>query len=76
MSKFFKSLSAAIVGLSLIASHSALAETVIKVQSVLPTKSDEIVMVKDFAANVAALTNGEVKIEVLPVGLLSADATF
>ncbi len=68
MSKFFKSLSAAIVGLSLIASHSALAETVIKVQSVLPTKADEIVMVKDFAANVAALTNGEVKIEVLPDG--------
>ena len=40
----------------------------IKVQSVLPTKADEIVMVKDFAANVAALTNGEVQIEVLPDG--------
>ena len=26
----------------------------IKIQSVLPTKADEIVMVKDFAANVAA----------------------
>jgi TRAP-type mannitol/chloroaromatic compound transport system substrate-binding protein len=40
----------------------------IKVQSVLPTKADEIVMVKDFAANVSALTNGEVTIEVLPDG--------
>ena len=40
----------------------------IRVQSVLPTKADEIVMVKDFAANVAALTNGEVRIEVLPAG--------
>ncbi len=68
MSKFFKSLSAAIVGLILVTSQSALAEVVIKVQSVLPTKADEIVMVKDFAANVAALTNGEVKIEVLPDG--------
>ncbi|MCY4149361.1 MAG: TRAP transporter substrate-binding protein [Gammaproteobacteria bacterium] len=68
MSKFFKSLSAAIIGLGLMASQSAIAEVVIKVQSVLPTKADEIVMVKDFAANVAALTNGEVKIEVLPDG--------
>ena len=50
------------------ASQSVFAEVVIKVQSVLPTKADEIVMVKDFAANVAALTNGEVKIEVLPDG--------
>jgi len=40
----------------------------IKIQSVLPTQADEIVMVKDFAANVAALTNGEVQIEVLPDG--------
>ncbi len=42
----------------------------IKVQSVLPTKADEIVMVKDFAANVAALTNNEVQIEVLPDGAI------
>ncbi|KAA3632991.1 MAG: C4-dicarboxylate ABC transporter substrate-binding protein [Proteobacteria bacterium] len=40
----------------------------IKVQSVLPTKADEITMVKDFADNVSALTNGEVSIEVLPDG--------
>lgn len=42
----------------------------IKIQSVLPTKADEIVMVKDFAANVALLTNNEVKIEVLPDGAI------
>lgn len=45
-------------------------QVTIRVQSVLPTKADEIVMVKDFAANVAALTNGEVKIEVLPDGAI------
>jgi len=42
----------------------------IKIQSVLPTKADEIVMVKDFAANVAILTNNEVQIEVLPDGAI------
>ncbi len=40
----------------------------IKVQSVLPTKADEVVMLKDFADNVSALTNGSVKIEILPAG--------
>jgi len=44
--------------------------TTIKIQSVLPTKADEIVMVKDFAANVARLTNNEVMIEVLPDGAI------
>ena len=68
MSKLLKPLSATAVGLLMMVSQSAIAEVVIKVQSVLPTKADEIVMVKDFAANVAALTNGEVKIEVLPDG--------
>ncbi len=42
----------------------------IKIQSVLPTKADEIVMVKDFAENVSKLTNGEVVIEVLPDGAI------
>ena len=40
----------------------------IKVQSVLSTKADEVTMLKDFADNVSALTNGTVKIEVLPGG--------
>ena len=68
MSKFTKPLFAAMAGVLLVISQSAMAEVKIRVQSVLPTKADEIVMVKDFAANVAALTNGEVQIEVLPDG--------
>ena len=46
----------------------ASAETVIRVQSVIPAKADEVVMLKEFAADVAALTNGELQIEVLPAG--------
>jgi len=49
--------------------NSALAGKVkIRIQSVIPSKADEVVMLKDWAANVAALTNGEVTIEVLPAG--------
>ena len=40
----------------------------IRIQSVIPTKADEIVMLKDFGKNVSTLTNGEVTIEVLPAG--------
>ncbi|MGD1926860.1 MAG: TRAP transporter substrate-binding protein [Paracoccaceae bacterium] len=47
---------------------SAFAETVIRVQSVIPAKADEVHMLNDFAADVAALTNGSLKIEVLPAG--------
>jgi len=46
----------------------AWAETVIRVQSVIPASADEVTMLNDFGADVAALTNGEVKIEVLPAG--------
>ena len=46
----------------------ASAETVIRVQSVIPARADEVVMLKEFAADVAALTNGELQIEVLPAG--------
>ena len=47
----------------------AVAETIkIRVQSVIPTKADEVTMLKDYADTVAALTNGEVQIEVLPAG--------
>ena len=42
--------------------------TVIRVQSVIPEKADEVTMLKDFGANVEALTQGGVKIEVLPAG--------
>ena len=46
----------------------AFAETVIRVQSVIPTKADEVHMLNEFAADVAALTDGSLKIEVLPAG--------
>lgn len=46
----------------------AMSETVIKIQSVLNAAADEVVMLKEFAADVKALTNGEVSIEVMPVG--------
>jgi len=58
----------ATLGLSLLAASQVQAATNIQVQSVLPDKSDEIVMVRDFADTVAALTDGEVTIEVLPGG--------
>ena len=40
----------------------------IRVQSVIPAKADEVFMLKDYAAMVSQLTNGEVEIEVLPAG--------
>ncbi|MYH58926.1 MAG: TRAP transporter substrate-binding protein [Boseongicola sp. SB0675_bin_26] len=48
--------------------QASFAETVIRVQSVIPATADEIVMLKDFGEDVRALTNGEVVIEVLPAG--------
>lgn len=44
------------------------AKTVIRVQFVIPSSADEIVMLKDFGEDVKALTDGEVVIEVLPAG--------
>ncbi|MEM7177228.1 MAG: TRAP transporter substrate-binding protein [Pseudomonadota bacterium] len=46
----------------------AWAETVIRVQSVIPTKADEVHMLQEFANDVEALTDGEVKFEILPAG--------
>lgn len=69
MLKRSKLLVSILIGSFMLASN-AIAEVTIRVQSVLPTKADEIVMVKDFATNVAALTNGEVIIEVLPDGAI------
>ncbi len=43
-------------------------EVVIRVQSVIPAKADEVFMLNEFAKDVFDLTNGEVKIEVLPAG--------
>ncbi len=42
----------------------------IRVQSVIPTSADEVTMLKEFAADVAALTNNTVTFEVLPAGAL------
>ena len=60
-----RAVSRTVAGLALLAG-TAQAATTIQVQSVLPDKSDEIVMVKDFAQTVSDLTDGEIVIEVLP----------
>ncbi len=44
----------------------------IRVQSVIPTSADEVTMLKEFAADVAALTNNTVTFEVLPAGAIVA----
>ena len=62
-----KTVMAGAAGLSLFAS-AAFAETLIRVQSVIPAQADEVFMLNEFAADVAALTDGSVKIEVLPAG--------
>ena len=67
-SKLTKLATATAVGAAMMAG-TAWAETVIRVQSVIPSSADEIVMLKDFAEDVKALTEGEVVIEVLPAGL-------
>jgi TRAP-type mannitol/chloroaromatic compound transport system substrate-binding protein len=46
----------------------------IRVQSVIPTTADEITMLKDFAADVSALTDNTVTFEVLPAGAVVAVA--
>jgi TRAP-type mannitol/chloroaromatic compound transport system substrate-binding protein len=40
----------------------------IRIQSVIPTEADEVTMLREFAADVRALTNGQVVFEVLPAG--------
>ena len=62
-----KTVTTGAAALALMAS-AAFAETVIRVQSVIPAQADEVTMLKDFAEDVAALTNGSLKIEVLPAG--------
>jgi TRAP-type mannitol/chloroaromatic compound transport system substrate-binding protein len=61
---------------ALVASTLALAQapkTVkIRVQSVIPTSADEVTMLKEFAADVASLTNNTVTFEILPAGAVVA----
>src|SRR5690606_33595738 len=44
----------------------------IRIQSVIPTSADEVVMLKEFAADVAALTGNTVQMEILPAGAVVA----
>lgn len=62
-----KTVTTGVAALAMMAS-AAMAETVIRVQSVIPAQADEVTMLNDFAADVAALTGGSLKIEVLPAG--------
>ena len=57
-------LTGALLGLALTAGSAHAVK--IRVQSIIPAKADEVVMLKDFADTVRNLTNGEVDIEVLP----------
>jgi TRAP-type mannitol/chloroaromatic compound transport system substrate-binding protein len=67
LSKTAKVLAGSAVALSITAS-AAFAETVIRVQSVISAKADEVVMLKAFGQDVTDLTGGEIKFEVLPAG--------
>ena len=70
LTTFRKGLAAACVGASvLLAPAMAQAKEVnIKVQAVIGTQTTEVRMLKDFMADVTALTGGEVTFEVLPAG--------
>ncbi len=56
------------IGCLVLLATSVYSEVTIRVQSVIPAQADEVHMLNEFAADVAALTNGEVQIEVLPAG--------
>ena len=57
------------LALALLFNGVALAKTVkIRIQSVIPLKADETVMLQDWGKSVGDLTNGTVQIEVLPAG--------
>ena len=65
-----KYVAASAAALALLASSAMAADKakVLRIQSVLPSTADEVVMLKEFGNDVAALTNGSLKIEVLPAG--------
>ncbi|MDH3219155.1 MAG: TRAP transporter substrate-binding protein [Gammaproteobacteria bacterium] len=68
--KKLKYIVAGAAAVALMASSAMAAEKakVLRIQSVLPDSADEVVMLKEFGNDVAALTNGSLKIEVLPAG--------
>jgi len=57
------------VALSVVAT-SAMADKVLRIQSVLTDNADEVFMLKEFGKDVAALTGGSLTIEVLPAGAI------
>src|SRR6056300_310439 len=59
-----------VVGVTALAmtTTAAMAEKVLRIQSVLPNTADEVYMLQEFGKDVAALTNGSLTIEVLPAG--------
>ncbi|MEZ5653023.1 MAG: TRAP transporter substrate-binding protein [Burkholderiaceae bacterium] len=66
-----RGLVAGAVGAAMIASPAAQAadkNVKIRIQSVIPTSADEVIMLKQFADDVSGLTNGTVTFEVLPAG--------
>lgn len=67
MNKLTK-IAASAVALTLMASSAMAAGKVLRIQSVLSTSADEVVMLREFGKDVAALTNGSLIIEVLPAG--------
>jgi len=62
-----KYMAAGAAALALMAS-SAMAEKILRIQSVLPSTADEVFMLNEFGSDVAALTGGSLIIEVLPAG--------
>ena len=65
-----KSLVAGAVGAAMVSGSAMAADKPVKIriQSVIPTSADEVVMLKRFGDNVTALTGGTVTFEVLPAG--------
>ena len=66
-SKLTKLAAVSAVGVAMMAS-TAMAEKVLRIQSVLPNTADEVFMLTEFGKDVAALTGGSLTIEVLPAG--------
>ena len=74
--KLINALYAAFIGFGLmLASFTADAQgspVKIRVQSVIPTTADEVIMLKEFAKDVADLTGNTVQFEILPAGAIVA----
>ncbi len=67
-----KTVAAAAAMTGVMAAGAAQAETVLRIQTATPAKADEHIMLEAFAADVAALTNGELQFELLPAGAVVA----